>query len=54
MSRSKRSREISKNQLYKMEKKMINLQELAGTVGGLIAVMWKPDFSKCLFPNKKQ
>lgn len=26
-----------------------NLQELGGTVGGLIAVTWKPDFNNCLF-----
>lgn len=25
-----------------------NLHELGGTVGGLIAVTWKPDLSKCL------
>jgi hypothetical protein len=28
-----------------------NLHELGGTVGGLIAVTWKPDLNKCLFQN---
>lgn len=28
-----------------------NLHELGGTVGGLIAVTWKPDLNKCLLHN---
>lgn len=42
---------VSRKNMWK-RRILKDLHELGGTVGGLIAVTWNPDFSICLQNNK--